>query len=126
MTRAKDGKNSEREERITMEIIVDAYGPEEQAMGWYYYLEENLQFPFTAVCTGRRAISPLLVNDEVDVIGMAPEEECEKEMFVMIRWGKDGLAVPLALLNPINSTGFDTRQAIEDWHYWVSMEYRLC
>ena len=126
MTRAREGKNSEREERITMEIIADAYGPEEQAMGWYYYLEENLGFPFTAVCTGRRAISPLLVNDEVDVIRMAPEEECEKEMFVTIRWGKDGLAVPLAQLAPGKSAGSDTRQAVEDWHYWVSMGYRLC
>jgi calcium binding protein len=27
-------KDQEREERINMEIIVDAYGPEEQAMGW--------------------------------------------------------------------------------------------
>ena len=48
-----------------MEIIVDAYGPEEQAMGWYYYLEENLQFPYTAMCKVRRAISPLLIKDEV-------------------------------------------------------------
>jgi hypothetical protein len=30
-------RDQEREQRITMEIIVDAYGPEEQAMGWYYY-----------------------------------------------------------------------------------------
>ena len=37
--------DAEREERITMEIVVDAYGPEEQAMGWYSYLEEKLQFP---------------------------------------------------------------------------------
>jgi hypothetical protein len=35
MRRAK--KDSKREHRIAMEIIVDAYGPEEQAMGWYYY-----------------------------------------------------------------------------------------
>ena len=42
--------NEEREERITMEIIVDAYGPEEQAMGWYYYLNDTVEFPFPAVC----------------------------------------------------------------------------
>jgi len=35
-------KNTEREKRIAMEIIVDAYGPEEQAMGWYYYLDERV------------------------------------------------------------------------------------
>lgn len=43
-------RDEEREERITMEIVVDAYGPEEQAIGWYYYLDDVLQFPFTAIC----------------------------------------------------------------------------
>lgn len=47
---AKTKRNEKGEERITMEIIVDAYGPEEQAMGWYYHLEQQLQFPFTAIC----------------------------------------------------------------------------
>jgi hypothetical protein len=37
MAKSKPRQNEDREERIAMEIIVDAYGPEEQAMGWYYY-----------------------------------------------------------------------------------------
>ena len=61
----KTKKDKEREARITMEIIVDANGPEEQAMGWYYYLEDKLHFPFTAICNEKRSISPLRVNDEV-------------------------------------------------------------
>jgi Calcium binding len=39
-------RDEEREQRITMEIIVDAYTPEEQAMGWYYSLEDRLTVPF--------------------------------------------------------------------------------
>ena len=27
-----------REERISMEAVVDAYNEDERAMGWYYYL----------------------------------------------------------------------------------------
>ena len=125
MVKKKQRQNKEREERITMEIIVDAYGPEEQAMGWYYYLEEKLQFPFTVVCNGKRSISPLHVEDEVGVIGMAPEEECEKEMFVTIRWERDGLAVPLSQLTPTSATASETKQAVEDWHYWVQMGYEF-
>jgi hypothetical protein len=125
MAKVKQKESKEREERIAMEIIVDAYGPEEQAMGWYYYLEEKLQFPFTAVCSAKRAISPLRVKDEVIVIGMAPEEECEKEMFVTIRWERDSLAVPLSQLTPISHTVTQTKQAVEDWHYWVDMGYQL-
>lgn len=59
MIKTKSKPDDEREERIAMEIIVDAYGPEEQAMGWYYYLEENLRFPFTALCSAKRATLPL-------------------------------------------------------------------
>jgi hypothetical protein len=125
MAKAKLRKDKDREERIEMEIIVDAYGSEEQAMGWYYYLEEELQFPFTAVCSAKRSISPLQVKDEVDVLKMAPEEECEKEMLVTIRWEKDGLAVPLSQLTPIISTDGQTKQAVEDWHYWVQMGYEF-
>jgi hypothetical protein len=56
------------------------------------------------------------------VIGM-PSEECEREMFVTIRWNKDRLSVPLSQLKPIPSTDQRTKQAVEDWHYWVEMGY---
>ncbi|HHP7246008.1 MAG TPA: calcium-binding protein [Elainellaceae cyanobacterium] len=49
---AKMERDAEREERITIEIVVDAYGLEEQVMGWYYYfyLQDTMQFPVTAIC----------------------------------------------------------------------------
>lgn len=121
----KPRRDPERERRITMEIVVDAYDTHERAMGWYYYLQDQLQFPYTATCTARRAISPLRVKDEVEVIGMPAEDECEHEMFVTIRWEKDGLAVPLAQLKSINATHKQTKQAVEDWHYWVKMGYEF-
>jgi len=114
----------EREERIIMEIIVDCYDEAERAMGWYYYLQDKLQFPFTAHCITRRAISPLHINEAVEVIEMAPEEECEHEMFVLIRREKEELAVPLAQLMPV-SADEETVQAIEDWHYWVRQGYQF-
>lgn len=118
--------NEEREERITNEIIVDAYGIEEQAMGWYYYLEDTVEFPFSAVCCERRSISPLKIHDKVEVIGMADETECEREMFLAIRWGKNELAVPLSQLTLISAASEETKKAIEDWHCWVKRGYQLC
>jgi len=122
---AKVEKDETREERITMEIVVDAYGPEEQAMGWYYYLDDTLQFPFLARCAFKRAISPLRVGDEVEVLGMAPEDECQHEMFVMIRWEKEGLGAPLSQLAVIHAEDEQTREAVEDWLYWVGRGYRF-
>jgi hypothetical protein len=123
MSKAK--KNAERERRIEMEIIVDTNGPEEQAMGWYYYLEGKLQFPFTATCIAERAVSPLHKGDEVEILGMAPEEECQHEMFVMMRWERRGLAIPLSQVKPISKTDKDTREAVADWLYWVAQGYML-
>jgi hypothetical protein len=40
-------KDEEREHRITMEAIVDCYGPEERLSGWYCYLDDRLAFPFS-------------------------------------------------------------------------------
>jgi calcium binding protein len=121
----KPRRDRKRERRITMEIVVDAYDTHERAMGWYYYLQEQLNFPFAATCIAKRAISPLRVKDKVQVIGMPGEDQCEHEMFVTIRWEKDGLAVPLAQLRPIKATHTRTKQGAEDWHYWVKMGYEL-
>ena len=115
---------ADREERITMQVVVDAYDSSERATGWFAYLENELAFPFTARCTDRRTISPLLVGDEVDVLSMAPAEEYRHEIFVTIRWDTTGLAVPLSQLEPI-SAGRDTGVAIADWRYWVRQGYEF-
>jgi hypothetical protein len=123
MPQAKE--DPEREHRIAMEIIVDAYGPEEQAMGWYCYLEEKLRFPFRAECIGERATSPLRKGDEVEIVGMAPDEECQHEMFVQTPWNKRMLAIPLSQLKPLAATDENTKEAVADWHYWVNRGYEL-
>jgi hypothetical protein len=107
-----------------MQVVVDAYDASERAMGWFAYLENALEFPFTARCTHRRAISPLLAGDEVDVLSMAPAEECGHEIFVTIQWENGGLAVPLSQLEP-RGAGRGTGVAIADWRYWVRQGYEF-
>ena len=119
---AKVRRNHDRENRIHEEIIVDAYGPEEQAMGWYYYLEEKLRFPFQAQCIASVPTSPLQKGESVEIRTMAPEDSCSADMLVMIRWSNRNLAVPLAQLKPID-VDESTKQAIEDWHYWIAQGY---
>ena len=89
----RPAKDEEREERIQMEIIVDAYSPEEQITGWWCYLEEHLHAPFAARCVARHVTSPLQIGEEVEVIGMPPEEDGEPIMRVMIRWHGHEFAV---------------------------------
>ena len=121
---AKPADDPVREDRIAMEIVVDAHDEQERAMGWYYYLEEKLTFPFLAHCITKRAISPLRVKDEVEVIGMPGEDECQHEIFVTIRCERNGLAVPLSQLVVVSADS-ETTKAVEDWHYWVQMGYEF-
>ncbi len=120
MARAR--RKQDRESRIREEIIVDAYGPEEQAMGWYYYLDDKLQFPFHARCVASVPTSPLRKGDTIEIRKMASEDSCSIDMLVMTRWKSRNIAVPLSQLKAIN-VDESTTQAIEDWHYWVAQGY---
>jgi hypothetical protein len=116
--------NRTREDRIEQEIVVDAYTSDERALSWNYYLEEKLDFPFKAKCVAAREISPLRKGEEVEVLGMAPEDDCMKEMFVMVGFAGRKLGVPLIQLEPINPSKA-MREAMEDWRYWIAMGYEF-
>jgi hypothetical protein len=119
---AKPKRDPVREERIHEEVIVDAYGPAEQAIGWYYYLEDKIRFPFQAKCIASKMISPLQRGESVEVRGMAPEDKCSGDMLVLIRWQSRTMAVPLSQLSAIDPDEV-TREAIKNWHYWVAQGY---
>ena len=118
-------RDESREHRIDMEIIVDAYNAEEQAMGWYYYLDDKLNFPFKAKWLTRGGASK---NQEVEVLEMSPEDDCQKEMLVEVLYREntveDVFSVPLYNIEPVEADD-ETQEAIADWHYWVDMGYEF-
>ncbi|BAY12326.1 calcium-binding protein [Calothrix sp. NIES-2098] len=117
-----------REHRIENEIIVDAEDKEERAMGWYYYLDDTLNFPFMAKWTkkGRKSSAPQ--EKQVEVLGMAPEDECEKDMFVEVVYpdGKDEdvFSARLSEIEAINADE-ETQEALADWQYWLARGYKF-
>ena len=119
-----------REERILMEVVVDAYGSEERAMGWYYYLADKIMFPLTAECISADKRSPLELGERVLVVHMSGEDCCEHEAYVDISWNDRVLAIPLAQLKPLHDDegediDEDTAEAICDWHYWKARGYKF-
>jgi hypothetical protein len=112
-----------REDRIENEAIVDA-SPQEQAMSWYYYLEGKIRFPFPAKCIAADIVSPLRRGETVEVVRMAPENNCEHDMFVQVRWQGRKMAVPLSQLAAVEPDE-STEKAIGDWHYWSARGYIL-
>jgi hypothetical protein len=116
-------RSPRREARIEQEVVVDAYTSDERAMGWYCYLEGKLRLPFTATCIKRRATSPFKIGESLSITGLAPEDDCMTEIVVITKYHGRALGVPLAQLRPGNGDAA-TKQAIEDWHYWVAMGYQ--
>jgi hypothetical protein len=121
---AKPRRDPRREDRIHNEVIVDAYNAEEQVMGWYYYLEGKLRFPFRAKCVASKMVSPLRKGETIEVRRMAPEDACSRDMLVLIRWQGRNMAVPLSQLAALDAEEA-TVEAISDWHYWVARGYRF-
>ena len=121
---AKRKKHVLREDRIKKEAIVDAYGTEEQALGWYYYLENKIRFPFLATCIVAKVVSPLRKGETVEVRRLAPEDACSRDMLVLITWHSRNVAIPLSQLTPLDADE-STVAAIGDWHYWVAQGYRF-
>lgn len=118
-------RDDEREHRIEMEVVVDAYSSEEQAMGWYYYLEDTLGFPFEAKWLTQGHQLPHK-SEKVSVVGLAPEEDCSTEMYVEVLYSdgdrEDTFTARLYDIEPLE-VDEQTQEAIADWHYWVNRGY---
>ncbi|MFT4921260.1 MAG: hypothetical protein ACI8XM_000456 [Haloarculaceae archaeon] len=109
--------DEQRNKRIRREILTDAYTTDEQAISWCYHLEREMSFPFQARCIEERTISPLREDEQVRVVGMTAEVVSSREMFVLVEFMDRESGVPLSQLEVLD-VGQDTRNAVDDWHYW--------
>jgi hypothetical protein len=120
-----------REDRILFDIVVDAYNETERALGWYYYLEQQITFPFAArfnstltnLNPNSRARSPLRKEDRVSVIGLAEEDDCMSDVLVVVEFKGAEFIAPLAQLE-CNALDYESAQAVSDWHYWYARGYQ--
>ena len=109
-------KDEEREYRIDFEIIVDCYDEEEVKMGWFSYMEDNLNFPFQAEAPIKKRKGEKVIQ-KVEVLELTSDEDFGSDMKVGVSYNEDVFEVPLLSLTKI-SADESTIQAIEDWRYW--------
>ena len=118
------GSDAIREERISDEAIADAYDSEERALGWYCYLADRILFPFSAECISLDKRTPLVLGERITAKKMSEEAYCEHEMYVDVEWKGRELAIPLALIQPLEADD-DTAEAVGDWRYWIEQGYKF-
>lgn len=66
--------DEEMQYKIDYEIIVDAYDEYEQSMGWYYFFEETIDFPFTAMAQLKKR-DGTIESKRVKIVGLSSKEE---------------------------------------------------
>jgi len=115
----------ERDEYIHNEILVDTYGNDEVTSAWYYYLEEKLGFPFTAMVITHRSRqmgrSVTISSSQVEILDMAPLSRCGyNQMWVIgIFFGTQDKPVHFFLSDITQvEPGEERETALVDWLYW--------
>jgi hypothetical protein len=88
-------KNQDREARFDNDIVVDAYNAAERAMGWYYYLEEKLQFP-----AGQRSVGPVTPATTDSCAGATGTIHWGRPVNVVIRIQNTARSTMNAVLRP--------------------------
>lgn len=112
--------------KIDDEIIVDCYDDYEVQMGWYYFFEEELEFPFEAEI-GIRTREGTTNVTTVDVLGIATEEgdvDHLQEVSLEVSPQKSELILEIGISKLSNVKGNQAvRDVFEIWNFWKSGKY---
>jgi hypothetical protein len=95
-----------RLEQLVEEAIVDAYGEEEQRVGFLTMLQDNLELPFDTEVLGVRVT--------VERIDLTPAEE----IVAICRRGEHRQAIPVLYL-PLHSPPPAGAEWIEAYRHWT-------
>jgi len=64
-------------------------------------------------------------GESVTVIGMLDDDsDYPSDIMVKVRWQNRTMGVPLSQLAGVNVNA-DTKEAIDDWRYWIEHNYRF-
>lgn len=114
--------NQKYKDIIEDEIIVDCYDEYEATMGWFYYLQDNLSFPFKAKISVETGTTNLKIGDTVNVVELMNSDEKmisidDFKATVGIEYGEHIYDIPLEEIKGIDCNQ-KTDEVIEVWYYW--------
>lgn len=109
----------EMQYKIDYEIIVDCYDEIEVSMGWYYFMEENLNFPFKATVPLKKR-NGSLETKEVKITGLASDEEgfTNRDFNLEMENGDYRYPIAYSRLSHVKAEP-ETREAFQIWNYWL-------
>lgn len=110
----------ERESKIYSEIVVDAYNDEEVNTSWYYYFEENMEFPVSAVVKLKKRNGQY---ENVEVMLVEVASEVDKELMFGLVLTMKGYVFPISPKDIVSvDTSEENREMLNDWLFWNRLE----
>lgn len=107
-------------------ITVDCYDDYEKKMGWYYYLQDELDFPFIAYMPVKmkNQRSNTLISSEIEIIGLLGEDFIYRYNDIMVEaeLGEYIMNFPLSEIKNIKSSP-ENIAIISLWKYWFEKQY---
>jgi len=112
--------NKKYEQKLYNEILVDCIDESEQYMSWFYYAQDEMEFPFEAKIELKKREGGITI-EKVKIINLTNEEGSlgrNLGLKVDIELGDYIIAVPLETLTNIKSDE-PTAEIINIWKYWI-------
>jgi len=114
-------------EIIMMEIVVDAKDDDDVAMGWFYYMQDELEFPFEAEMESKNRRDETTVI-QVDVLDLSSSNQNNTSPEVILEVSEKGservMDVRISKLQNIKGEE-STENAVAIWKYWEAGKYRV-
>lgn len=108
-------------EKLHNEILVDCKDEYDQNMSWFYFVQDEITYPFIAYIEVRKkAVGKVL--KKVEVIGLSTDDSNFDKNFdlkVDVEFDEFILEIPLGKLKDIRASE-NTIETIETWKYWIS------
>lgn len=110
--------NEEMQHRIDYEILVDCYDDDEFSMGWFYFFEEALEFPFKATAQLKKRDGTLEMK-LVKIVGMGSDEVgfLNNDFNLNMEQGQYVVQIPYSRLRDIKASE-ETLEAFQIWEYY--------
>jgi len=102
------------------EILVDCKGEYEQNMSWYYFVQDELEYPFDAFIEIRKREGGK-VSKKIKVVDLSTEDSNFDKNFdlkVDVEFDDFILEIPLGKLEKIEASERIV-EIIEVWNYWI-------
>jgi len=114
-------RNKEFEEKIFEEIVIDCNDEYDQNMSWFYYVQDEIEFPFIAYIELRKKELGKIYK-KIKVLELSTDDSnFEKNFDIKVNAEFDQyiMEFPLSKLEDIRASE-SIVEIIELWKYWIS------